>query len=190
MMKKLMNVLIVLMASTLVAQNLPNTSYHPEDTIGRRFQQTVDGGRIEVGTTKEYPGKGQQILLTKTNKEGNEEWFQLYGGRSYDKASSVRITADGGYVIIGSTSSYGAGNYDVFLIKTDANGKKQWSKTFGEFYNDHRYYVAQAPDLGYIIKGKTQSCDSNTDFQSCIERTWIIKTDATGTEVWEQTFME
>lgn len=185
-----MNALWLLATCTAVAQNSQPFTMSPGDSIGKYFQQTADGGRIEVATTKKYADKGQQILLTKTNSEGNEEWYQFYGGRSYDKAGSVRITKDGGYIIVGSTSSYGKGNYDVFMIKTDIRGKKQWSKTFGGFYNEYGNLVAQTPDGGFIIKGKKQTCDSNTDFQSCVDNVWLIKTNSQGEEEWDRFLTE
>ena len=58
-------------------------------------------------------------------------WSETFGGQDSDRGSSVRQASDGGYIVVGTTRSYGAGDYDVWLIKTDANGYEQWSKTFG-----------------------------------------------------------
>ncbi len=66
-------------------------------------------------------GDPTQILLTKNKPNGNEIWHKMFGGKSYDKASSIVETEDG-YLIVGSTSSYGNGNYDIFVVKTDKKG--------------------------------------------------------------------
>ena len=90
-----------------------------------KFQPRVatENGSIQVTTIGSRSGESSQILLTKNYSNVNEIWSQQFGGKSYDKASSI-ITTKNGYLIIGSTSSYGNGNYDMFVIKTDKKGKK------------------------------------------------------------------
>lgn len=119
--------------------------------ISRTKKYTADGGCIQVGTTSAHYGKGKgDILLTKNDPEGNEEWFKSFGGTGYDKASSVELTADGGYLIVGSTSSFGNGNYDAWVIKVDQRGKEEWSKTFGGRGNEYGYQIKQDPS-GFIL---------------------------------------
>ncbi len=62
------------------------------------------------------------VYLVKTDEEGNEEWYQTFGGEAWDVAFSIQQTADGGYIIAGRTDSFGAGNNDVYLVKTDGEG--------------------------------------------------------------------
>ena len=65
---------------------------------------------------------GRDVYLIKTDSEGNEEWAKLIGGAGYDEGHSVHQTFDGGYIITGFTDSYGNGENDVYLIKTDGDG--------------------------------------------------------------------
>jgi len=59
------------------------------------------------------------------------QWNKTYGGAGYDEAHSVVQTRDGGYALAGGTSSFGAGGYDFWLVKTDSAGNMQWNKPYG-----------------------------------------------------------
>ena len=84
-------------------------------------QQTSDGGYIVANYTLSF-GAGLDILLIKTDANGNIQWAKTYGGTVWDIPFSVQQTSDGGYIVAGGTYSFGAGGSDIFLIKTDANG--------------------------------------------------------------------
>ncbi|MEN0051625.1 MAG: serine hydrolase, partial [Bacteroidota bacterium] len=117
---------------------------------------------------------------------GNEVWFKKFGGKSYDLAHSILATADG-YLIIGSTSSYGNGNYDVFIIKTDKEGKKQWQNTFGGHFNEYGY-VAEKTKNGYLIKGTMQQCtdEANILEADCTTNVYLIHIDRNGRMLSEE----
>ncbi|MFZ8825540.1 MAG: hypothetical protein ACO2OT_01695 [Candidatus Caldipriscus sp.] len=120
-------------------------------------QQTSDGGYIMAGYTGSFGAGSADIILIKTDANGNIIWAKTYGGTDYDWASSVQQTSDGGYIVAGYTGSFGAGWEDIFLIKTDANGNIQWAKTYGGTSIDGAYFVQQTSDGGYIMAGYTGS---------------------------------
>ena len=154
-----------------------------EDDIGYSVQQNSDGGYIICGVTESF-GNGQDVYLIKIDENGEEMWSQTFGGTEDDQGLSIQQTSDGGYIITGSTYSFGNGlyDYDVFLIKTDGSGIEEWSQTFGGSLNDFSYSVQETSDGGYIITGMTGS------FGNGSYDVYLIKTDVSGNEIWSQTF--
>ncbi len=145
-------------------------------------QQTLDGGYILAGYTYSYGAGYADAWLIKTDTNGNQQWNKTFGGTGYDGAWSVQQTLDGGYILVGSTDSYGAGDDDAWLIKTDTNGNQQWIKTFGGIDYDWACSIQQTSDDGYILAGGTES------YGAGYVNAWLIKTDTNGNQQWNKTF--
>ncbi len=106
---------------------------------------------------------------------------KTFGGSNYDFANSVIQTSDGGYLLGGSTRGFGNGGYDIYLVKTDADGNEEWSETFGGTNDDGAYSILQTDDGGYLLGGYTH-------FENEQSQMYLVKTDTNGNEEWSQTY--
>ncbi|MBA7603651.1 hypothetical protein ES703_10766 [subsurface metagenome] len=149
---------------------------------GESVQQTFDGGYIITGWTQSFGNGSSDVYLIKTDAYGNPRWTRTYGGSSGDAAYSVQQASDGGYIIAGLTHSFGDGNNDVYLIKTDVNGDTVWTKTYGGSNSDVGWSVQQTSDGGYIIIGETESLGAGQ------KDVYFIKTDSHGNTIWTRTY--
>jgi len=132
-------------------------------------QQTADGGYVVAGYTDSFGAGDYDFYLVKTNSQGDTLWTRTYGGALADEAYSIQQTTDGGYVVAGTSMSFGAGSSDFWLVRTDANGDSLWSRTFGGTSGDECHSVQQTSDGGYVLAGITSSFGFGGDF-------WLVKT--------------
>jgi hypothetical protein len=151
------------------------------DDEGYSVQPTADGGYIVAGVTHSFGSGSADVYLIKTNVSGGTLWTKTYGGTNNDEGYSVEQTADSGYIITGYTSSFGAGNQDVYLIKTNAAGDTLWTRTFGGNLRDWGNAVRQIGG-GYIITGVTRS------FGAGAQDLYLIKTNSSGDTLWTRTY--
>jgi len=124
--------------------------------------QTSDGGYAITGT------KNNDFSLVKIDASGNMEWNRTYGGTNHEQAYSMIKTSDGGYALAGATDSFGAGEDDFWLVKTDEHGNMEWNQTYGGEDIDRAYSLVETSDGGYAIAGG-----------------WLlVKTDRYGNTLW------
>ena len=151
-------------------------------SFGSSVQETFDGGYVIVGTTGWWSHILRDVYLIKTDINGDTIWTKTYGGGNSDWGRSVSQTSDSGYVLVGTTSSFGAGWEDVYLLKVDRNGNTIWTKTFGGSDMDFGNSIALTPDNGYIIGGMSYSTTNGAG------DIYIIKTDQNGDTMWTQIY--
>ena len=138
--------------------------------------QTSDGNVLIGGYTTSYGAGMEDAFLLKLDvNTGDTLWTRVWGGPQNEWLYSMQETADGGIILAGLTNSFGAGDNDILLIKTDANGNIEWAKAYGDTASQFGYghCLQQTSDHGYIITG-------NGGF--------LLKTDSIGTVQWQKTY--
>ncbi len=145
--------------------------------------KTSDGGYVAVGYTFTYGAGIYDVLLSKYNSSGALTWSKTWGGVNNEFGQSVIQTSDGGYAVTGYTDSYGAGSYDLILIKYDSSGTVSWSKTWGAAtFGEQGFSLVQTSDGGYAVIGQTATYGAGQDDVA------IIKYDSSGTVSWSKTW--
>lgn len=141
--------------------------------------RSVDGGFILIGeTTGALPEGEPDCLLIKTDDQGVEKWSRTFGGEKSDRCFSIVRDDEGGYVIAGQTYTYGAGDRDMYILKTDSEGKQIWFRTFGGNASDVGHSVTKLKDGGFLVTGYT------TSFAEDPDDPYLVKVDAKGKTIW------
>jgi hypothetical protein len=152
-----------------------------QNDVCNQVKPTWDGGYILIGTTNSFGTGYTSFYAVKTDSLCKHQWSNTYGGSQIQDGFSVTPTLDKGFAFLGFTDSYGAGGYDVYLVKTDSLGKLLWEKTYGGPDWDFGYSIAQTLDSGYIICGLTYSYGAgNGDV-------YVVRTDKKGDTIWTRT---
>jgi hypothetical protein len=149
---------------------------------GWSVQQTSDGGYVIGGYTWPFGAGAGDFYLIKTDSVGDTLWTRTYGGVELDGGNYVQQTMDDGYILVGATASFGAGNFDVYLIKTDSLGDTLWTRTYGGGNEDMGWSARQTTDGGYVAVGHTAS------FGSGCKDAYLIRTDSLGDTLWTRTY--
>lgn len=128
---------------------------------GRAVCQTNDGGFAIAGYTFSRGEGNADILFIKLDYNGNLIWLKTLGGTGNEYANSIAQCSDGNFIIAGYTTSYGSGEEDVIVVKTDADGNEMWLKYFGGAASDQANKVIVTSNGDYLVAGFTDSfCSS------------------------------
>ncbi|UWX68456.1 hypothetical protein NZD85_14525 (plasmid) [Empedobacter stercoris] len=167
---------------------------------------TPDYGFLILGSsasdaTGDIQKKNQGSLdyfIWKMNENGQQEWQNSFGGNGSDFLYAAQSTSDGGYVLVGASTSSKSGdkisenqgNEDVWIIKVDTQGKIQWQNSFGGNGNDIPVTIILTKDKGYLIAANSNSTPSpykkSENFGG--NDYYIIKLNEKGEILWEKTF--
>jgi hypothetical protein len=157
-----------------------------EGTIGiNSVLQTEDNGYVLAGYKAVSSGDtgisevSSFFWLAKTDDEGNVQWNKTYLGPVYTASCVAIQTKDNGYALAGYTQSLEVNN-DAWLVKTDAEGNMQWSRTYGLTNYDRFYSIVETDDGGYAMTGMTLSPEAGSS--------WLVKTDSEGKMEWSKTY--
>lgn len=148
---------------------------------GFSVREVYDKGFAICGTTASY-GTNGDIYLIRTDSLGDSSWTKTYGGSAGEAGAAVRITSDSGFVLVGTTGSYGAGYSSIYLIRTDSIGDTVWTANYGGSRADLGFTVEETTDLGFIIGGATAPTGAN------FYDAYIIKTDSLGVTAWDSAY--
>jgi len=175
---------ILLIRTTANGDTLWSRSYGGGNyDFGESVQQTSDDGFIVCGTSGSGGAGGWDVLLVKTDEEGNTEWTQTYGGSSWEEGHCVQQTSDGGYIVVGNSCSFGGCDWDLYLVRTDDRGREIWSRVY-ELYGNYWEFgrgVRQTSDGGFIVVGEAAVFTDSYDVL-------LIRTNARGDTLWTKTY--
>ena len=155
----------------------------PKDEYGKSILKLSDGYLI-VGSTSSYGKNGSSdAWLIKVDENGNEIWNRTYGGDGEDFGFSI-LKLNDGYLIVGSTSSYGKnGSSDAWLIKVDENGNEIWNRTYGGDGEDQFRAGKISTDGNIFLAGLTSSYGKNSSMDG-----WLMEVDQKGIEKWNRSY--
>jgi hypothetical protein len=166
----------------MVTSNGPKPSAEKTMTDwGYSLIQTSDGGYAIAGYTKSFGAGEADVYVVKLDANGNLQWTKTIGGKKFEVGLSLIQTSDGGYAIAGITTSFGAGLSDVYVVKLDANGNLQWTRTIGGSGDEIGNSLIQTSDGGHVIAGLTYS------FGAGEADVYVVKLDAHGNLQWTKT---
>ncbi len=180
------------------------------DDQGVELCETPDGGFVITGKTFSQTQGESDIFLLRTNVQGDMLWAKSFGGIHWDESGHILKLHDGNYLISGSTISFGQGDFDILLMKTDTSGNIIWGKTYGGTKSDASYTSFENPDGSIVLSGYTNSMGyghslrmrnpaqhkdeiSSLDFPSHDRgddstNVFLMKTDANGDTIWTRTY--
>jgi len=185
-MNKILTLLVVIAVACPVLAGKPDLDWSRtyggiENDEALAVVETENGDFIFVGYTSSFGAGAKDVLLYRTDSQGNELWRKTYGGWSDDSANDLIEAEDGGYVAVGYTHSFGEPYGDVWIFKIDDDGEVLWSKSFGGNEYDAGHALINY-NGDYVIIGVTSSYGSGS------LDAWMIKTNDVGAVIWDRDF--
>jgi hypothetical protein len=150
--------------------------------FGFKIRALEDFSFIVLGQSESYGHGGKDIYLLKIDNAGNLIFSKTYGGTQNELARDFIVTSSNEIVISATTSSYGAGAQDGYLLKVDSLGVIIWAKTYGGIDNDRFWSIEETNGGNYIISGFTESVGAG------MNDAWLIETDTSGTIIWSKAY--
>jgi hypothetical protein len=136
-------------------------------------------GYVLVGDTTSWGAGGWDAYMVCVDADGNRLWNTTIGGTEYDRGSDIIAVRDG-FIVAGTTSSWGMGNYDLWLFKTDLNGNHLWNYTFGSCGYDYGFSLIECADGDLTLVGYIDNGASGHDL-------YLVHTDTAGSDYWTKT---
>jgi len=146
--------------------------------------ETEEGELLVCGSTENQQGK-QEILLMKTDLNGNLSWEQTYGKAGNYFINAMLESNDNGFVLVGETDNYSE-TQGIYLFKTDRFGKKLWEKYYEKTESTIGYSIAKTNSGGYMIAGSTNVTIDDLLSESGNADGYLLFTDAYGNKIWDQ----
>lgn len=161
--------------------------------------KVADGGYLVAGASQSPADGNKETLLEggsdfwiiRLDPNGNKLWERAYGGPGHQAATQVIATSDGGFLLVGLVANSEVyGRYDVWLVKTDANGDKQWDRYLGGSEDEWPSAVIQTADGGYLVPVDSNSpvSGNKTAPDRGFHDIWLVRLDASGEILWQQTY--
>lgn len=157
---------------------------------------TSDGGYIMAGRFYHADTEHSDFWIVKFDTADNVVWDKKYGGSKTEEAFKVKQTSDGGYIIVGITSSndgdvtgyHGSTHTDAWILKLNAAGEKEWQKALGGTTTEEARDVLQTDDGGYVVAGVAASADGDLTENNGLEDFWIFKLTSQGNLEWSNVY--
>ena len=167
----------------------------------KSVQQTGDGGFILAGDTRSFrSGKTQakdlsDVWVVKVDSAGGVTWQRTYKGAKAERCATIVTAAGGGYLLAGTTESFGAGGTDAWVLRLDESGGVVWQKTFGGAGGESVAAMTQTPDGSYIVVGDTDSFIPVHEHPKwtlpnpASRILWAFKIDGRGEILWQKSYL-
>lgn len=140
------------------------------------------GGFILCGMTNSFGSGDYDVCLIKVDDNGETLWTKTFGGEATDQGLSL-IIIDGGCIVVGFTESYGQGEADAYLIRTDSCGDTLWTRVCGGNDFDKGNFIKKLSDGNFLIVGYTRSYGTGET-----GNIYLFAVDNYGNVLWEKNY--